>query len=144
MARYSCGMTATIAGTSLRPIFGLLSTATVTGVLRQVEIWNTTAVEATFKLVRFSGGTAGAAQTERKYRINAPTPSCGCVAGFTADATIDEDLGVRFGLGAAKGSGVALPFGDYGWETSVGATSGIGLIPVGTGQIVEVNFTWDE
>lgn len=145
MARYSCGMTASIAGTSVRPNFGLLNTGSVTGVLREVGIFNTTSTACAYKLVRITGGTAGADQTEMRLRRTAPAASCVAKAGWTADATVDEDLGYRVQLGAAVGSGAILTFGAEGLEThDVGTTKGIGLIPIGTGQICEVYFIWDE
>jgi hypothetical protein len=47
-------------------------------------------------------------------------------------------MGIRADLGAAIGAGAILTFGDNGLEHAVGATKGIGLIPIGTGQVVEV------
>ena len=144
MARYSGGMTAAGAGTSLRPVLGLLSTATVSVLLREVHIWNTTAVACTYKVVTFTAGTAGAAQVEHKHRPNAP-PALGTLFGmWTADATITEDCGYRIVLGAAIGSGGIFVMGENGLETALGATAGIGLVPVGTGQVCEVDFVWDE
>jgi hypothetical protein len=144
MARYTSGMTATIAGTSLRPNFGLLNTASVSGLVREVAIYNTTAIACVYKVVKFTGGTAGADQTEGKHRANSPAASCVAKAGWTADATIDEDTGVRASIPATVGAGVILTFGDNGLEHAIGATKGIGLIPVGTGQVCEVAVTWDE
>jgi hypothetical protein len=138
-------MTTTIAGTTVRPVFALLNTASVTGILREVSLWNTTNVACEYRLVRFTGGTAGAAQTESKYRRSAPPALLDARAGWTADATIDEDCGYRIYLGAGTGSAAILNFGELGEEThDVGATKGIGLVPVGTGQICSVTFAWDE
>jgi hypothetical protein len=144
MARYSAGMTAAGAGTTLRPILGILSTATISPILREVALWNTTAVECTYRLVNFTAGTAGTGQTERKHRRNAPAASCLVSGLWTADATIGEDTGYRMVLGAAKGSAAILTFGAEGLEAELGATSGLGLVPIGTGQVCEVMFTWDE
>lgn len=146
MARYTCGMTATIAGTSLRPVFALLNTASVSGIIREVGVFNTTTTECVYKLVRFTGGTAGADQSEIKHRRTAPAASLTAKAGWTADASsVDDDCLARFELGAAKGSGFVATFGAEGVEShDVGTTKGIGLIPSGTGQIVEVYFIWDE
>lgn len=144
MARYSSGMTTTIAGTALRPVFALLNAAASSGLVREFHLFNTTTTACAFKVVKFTGGTAGAGQVEAKFRANAPAAVCAVVAGYTADVTIDEDTGIRAELGAAVGSGVILPFGDNGLEHGVGATKGIGLIPIGTGQILEVAVIWDE
>lgn len=144
MARYSAGMTAAGAGTATLPILGILSTATVSPVMREVTIFNTTTSAATYRLVNFTGGTAGAAQTERKHRRNAPAATCAVSGLWTVAATIGEDTGYRAVLGAAIGSGAILTFGAEGLEAELGATSGLGLVPVGTGQVCEVYFTWDE
>lgn len=145
MARYAIGGTATIAGTSVRPIFGLLNTASVSGIIRQVAIWNTTVTECEFQLVRFTGGTAGTDLTETRRRRAAPAAECVGKAGWTADATIDENVGDRIYLSAAKGSGAFLNFGAEGLEThDLGTTKGFGMIPVGTGQIVEYMVEWEE
>lgn len=144
MARYSAGMTAAGAGVALRPILGILSTATVSPVLREVGIYNTTATACTYRLVNFTGGTAGAAQVERKHRRNAPAAISTVFGLWTADATIGEDTGYRAIIGAGAGNGAVMTFGDTGLEAELGATSGLGLVPIGTGQICEVYFVFDE
>jgi hypothetical protein len=144
MARYSAGMTAAGAGTTLRPVFAILSTATVSPILRAVNFFNTTATACTYRLVNFTGGTAGAGQTERKYRRNGPTAICTTFGLWTADATIGEDTGYRAVIGAGAGNGAMITFGAEGLEAELGATSGLGLVPVGTGQICEISFEWDE
>lgn len=144
MARYSAGMTAAGAGVALRPILGILSTATVSPILREVGITNTTATACTYRLVNFTGGTAGAGQTERKHRRNAPTAISTVFGLWTADATIGEDTGYRAVIGAGAGNGFVMTFGDTGLEPDLGATSGLGLVPIGTGQVCEVYMVWDE
>lgn len=144
MARYSSGMTAAGAGTTVRPIFAILATAAVTPILREVALWNTTAVACTYRLVAFTGGTAGTGQVERKYRRNSLAATTTAFGLWTADATVVEDTGHRFVLGAAIGSAAILSFGDTGIEPDLGATSGLGLVAVGTGQVCEVCFVWDE
>lgn len=144
MARFSSGMTAAGAGVALRPILGILGSATMSPVLREIGIYNTTATACTYRLVNFTGGTAGAAQVERKHRRNSP-PAVATVFGlWTADATIGEDTGYRAVIGAGAGNGAIITCGDTGLETELGATSGLGLVPVGTGQICEVYFVFDE
>lgn len=143
MARYSCGYTAAGAGTTARPIIGILSTAVISPLLREIQLWNTTATACTYRLVNFTGGTAGSGLTERKHRRNSPDSA---VLGFglwTADATIGEDTGYRIVVGAGAGNAGILTFGDAGLEGELGATSGLGLVPVGTGQVCEASFTWD-
>ncbi len=143
MAEYSAGMTATIAGTSVRPILSIAGSATVSGILRGFWLHNGTATAVTFRLIRFTAGTAGAGQTETKKRLTAPAATCAVSAGHTADVTVTEDLGYRVGL--AAGQSAYIPIRGSGIETPTsGTTPGIGLVPVGTGQICEVGFDWDE
>lgn len=137
-------MTAAGAGTTLRPILGILATASISPVLREVGLFNTTATACTYRLVNFTAGTAGTGQVERKHRRNAPGASCLVSGLWTADATIGEDTGFRFVLGAAIGSGCILTMGESGLEAELGATSGLGLVAVGTGQVCEAYFVWDE
>lgn len=144
MARYSAGMTAAGAGTTARPIFGILGTATFAPVLREIGMFNTTATACTYRLVNFTGGTAGAGLTERKHRRNSLAATSTVFGLWTADATIGEDTGYRAVLGAGAGNGAILTFGDTGLETELGATSGLGLVPIGTGQVCEVFVVWDE
>ena len=143
MARYSTRFTASGAGTSLRPVGALLSTATVTPILRQLAVFNTTTTACEYRLVSFTGGTAGAVQTERRHRRNSPASVCEVFDLWTVDATIVEDTGYGFRLGAAIGSGVIETFGAAGLEGDLGATAGLGLVPVGTGQVVTAQFVWD-
>ena len=146
MARYSAGMTATGAGTSVRPIFALTgSTATFAGVLREIGLFNTTATSCVYRLVTFTGGTAGAATVNtHKHRPIYPTAIATPKSLWTADATIVTDCGYRMVLGAAIGSGAILTFGEEGLAGDLGTTAGIGLVPVGTGQVCEAYLVWDE
>lgn len=144
MARYSAGMVAAGAGTSLRPILAILSTATISGLIREIALFNTTATDCVYEVVRFTGGTAGADVAEVKHRPNSPAASMLAKQLWTADATIVDHTGDYFQLGAAKGAGVIQTYGDNGLETALGSTAGIGLVPVGTGQVCTVKITWDE
>jgi len=144
MARYSAGMPAAGAGTTLRPILGILSTAAITPVIREVHLWNTTAVACEYRLVNLTGGTPGASIAEHKFRTNAPPALCLVDGLWTADATIDEDTGFSLVLGAQIGAAGILTFGDSGLEGVLGATKALGLVPVGTGQVCRVGLVWDE
>jgi hypothetical protein len=146
MARYSAGMTASGAGTTVRPIFALTgSTATFAPVLREIGLFNTTATSCVYRLVTFTGGTAGAASlTTHKHNPSFPAAIATPKSLWTADATVVTDCGHRVVLGAAIGSGAIFTFGDAGLSGDLGTTAGIGLVPVGTGQVCEVYFVWDE
>ena len=143
MARYSTGGTAAGAGIAARPIAGVLSTATVTPILREVQMWNTTGTPCTYRVVNLTGGTPGGGLTERKHRRNAPDSVCVANGLWTADATIGEDTGYRIVVGAGAGNAEIVTFGDSGLEGELGATSALGLVPVGTGQVCEFVIVWD-
>lgn len=145
MSRYSAGMTAAGAGTSLRPVLGVLATASVAPALREIGIFNTTATACTYRLVEVTGGTAGATVTAWGHRRpSLATPTCLAKQLWTADATVTADTGYRAVLGAAIGSAAILTFGADGLSCDIGATIALGLIPVGTGQVCEVYMVWDE
>jgi hypothetical protein len=111
-----------------------------------MKVTNTTDTACVYRLVNLTAGTAGTNTTIRKHRRNAPTASCLGKNGWTADATIGEDTGYYFDLGAAKGSGAYETFGAEGLEGELGATSALGLVLVigapASGPIVAA--TWDE
>ncbi len=145
MGRYSAGMTAAGAGTTVRPIFGVLSTAAVTPQLREISAWNTTAVACTYELVYVTGGTPGATVTAFAHRNDQlQTPTCLAKQLWTADATVTAKTGYRLVLGAAIGSAAILTFGEDGVTVPLGATTALGLVPIGTGQVCEVTFVWNE
>ena len=144
MADYMVGMTATIAGTSTTPILSIAGSSTVSGFLINFSIYNTTATACAYRLVRYTAGTAGAAQTEIKARINAPTAICQVAAGHTAGVTVGEDLGYRVYLPGAIGAGGIINMLSPIETPLAGTTPGIGLVAIGTGQICEVSFAWFE
>ncbi len=146
MARYSCGFTPAGVGTTVRPCAAILATATVTPILREVSMFNATTTDCTFELVRFSAGTAGADQTEFRYRENAPAAEAVAKGLWTADATIGDRTGVFFELGAAIGDGSIEVLGAEGIEPLVGSTQGLGLLLVegAPATAPRVKFVWDE
>jgi hypothetical protein len=145
MARYSAGMTAAGAGTSVRPVLGVLATATVTPKIREIAMFNTTATSCVYRLVQVTGGTPGSTVTAYAHEAQSlGTPTCLAKQLWTADATVNSDTGYRMVLGAAVGSAAILTFGDAGLTCAVGSTVALGLIPVGTGQVCEVYVVWDE
>jgi hypothetical protein len=115
----------------------------VTPLLREIQLWNTTATACTYRLVQFTGGTAGGGLAERKHRRNAPDSLVTAFGLWTADATIVEDTGYRIVVGAGAGNAGILTFGGEGLEGDLGATAGLGLVPVGTGQLCEFVIAWD-
>lgn len=144
MARNSAGMTAAGAGTTVRPIFGILNTAVASAQIREIGLYNTTAVSCIYEIVQFTGGTPGATVTAYPNDLGVlATPTCLAKQLFTADATVVK-TGYRMVLGAAIGSADVKVFGGNGLRAAIGATIGIGLVPIGTGQVCEVYVAWDE
>ena len=145
MPRYSAGVTSATAGTAARPVMSLYSAAAIGSKLREIGLFNTTTTSAIFRLVRLTAqGTPGAGLTEGKHDPDSAAAACTAFDSHTVDATVGDDLGYSGGLGAAIGSGIIWTFGDSGLRIPVGTANGIGVLPVGTGQIVRVYFVWDE
>jgi hypothetical protein len=63
---------------------------------------------------------------------------------WTADVSSLLDTGYRIQLGAQIGAGGILTFGDNGLRCALGSTIALAIQPIGTGQVCEVYFVWDE
>lgn len=145
MARYSIAGRSTVAGTTLRAIASLFAVASRTAKLREVGIFNTTSTAVAVAVVRFTNATGvGAGLTEVLYDEASPAPNCTGFAGHTADGAVGSPI--RYAsLPAAVGGGVIWTFGDTGIIVAAGTANGVGIIcPVGTGQILDYYFDWDE
>ncbi len=145
MARFSAGATSTNAGTSARPIGSVYAVAGSGFAIRQIELFNTTDVSCVFRIARLTtAGTPGTGLGEEKHNPNGPAAAATAFNSHSADATVSADSLGRAVLGAAKGSGIVWTFGDTGLVVLAGTANGVGIIPVGTGQVCEFVFTWDE
>ncbi len=144
MARFSAGFRTSVGSTTL-PIASLYAVAGSGGVLREVHIFNTTAVAVALKLSRLdSAGTKPAAVADAEYDQNAPVATCVAHNTHTVGPTIDEEF-ERVTLGAAIGSGVIWTFGGSGLIIPLGTANGIGIVvSTGTGQVCDVSLVWDE
>jgi hypothetical protein len=138
-------MRATVVGTSARAICSIFSTAAGGFKLVEVGVFNTTTTAVTIALARFTAATnVGAGQTEGEYDTDAVPPLATVFAGHTGDGTAGQILR-QATLGAAAGAGVIWTFGNGGIVVPSGTANGIGvLIPTGTGQICDIEYTWDE
>lgn len=145
MARYSTGVK-TSAGSTTLPLVSLYAAAAVTGRIREIGCFNTTATAVDIKLVRLtSAGTQGAGLVEAKYENDSAAASCTGFTTHTLAPTLGDDLGYRASLGAAVGSGVIWTFGDTGLRIPVGTANGVGvIIENGTGQALQAYIVWDE
>lgn len=144
MARFSGSLRST-AGSTLLPTASLYAVAAAGITLREVHVFNTTATAVAFKLSRLdTAGTKPAAITDNEYWQDGPIALGTFHNTHTVGPTIDEEID-RFLLGAAIGSGVIKTYGDSGLVIPSGTANGIGLVlAVGTIQVVDVTFVWDE
>jgi hypothetical protein len=126
-------------------MMSLYATASIGGRLREVGVFNTTAVAVAIALARMTNATnVGAGQTEGEYDESTAPPSCTIFAGHTGDSAVGQILR-QATLGAFVGAGVIWTFGDNGVAIQPGTANGLGIIvPTGTGQICDLYFDWDE
>lgn len=145
MARYTFGMRGTVAGTNLRAMMSLYAVAGSGARLREVGVFNTTAVALAIALARFTNATnVGAGQTEGEYDENLPANAATIFAGHTGDGGVGQILR-QASLGAFIGAGVIWTFPDPGIVIQLGTANGLGIIvPTGTGQICDLYFDWEE
>ena len=143
MSQFSIGGL-TSAGSSTLPIFSLYAGATARGVIREIGVFNTTAVAVSLKLSRLdTAGTKPAALTDGEWDQEGPPALCTAHLTHTVGPTIDEEL-KRVSLGAAIGSGIIWTFGGRGLIVPLGVANGIGLVPIGTGQVCDAYVEWEE
>jgi hypothetical protein len=145
MPRCSYGMRGTVVGTSARAMMSIFATASGGFKLVEVGVFNTTTTAVTIALARFTAATnVGTGQTEGEYDTDAVPPLATVFAGHTGDGTVGQILR-QATLGAAAGAGVIWTFGNGGILVPSGTANGIGItVPQGTGQICDLEFTWDE
>lgn len=148
MARFHAAGRAAGVGSATLPLSSLYATAAVRPRLVEVGVFNTTATAVALKLQRVTTtGTQGATITAAYEDDSAQA----AVATAKDTHTVAPTLGsvIRyFSLGAAIGAGVIFSFG--GGKTPgliIPNTTGDGIaliLAVGTGQICDWFFVWDE
>jgi hypothetical protein len=145
MAVYTVGARTTAAPTATLPAISLYATAAVNFHLIEIGITNTTATACVVALGRLTTtGTQGAALTEAALDQSSVAPSSTGFNSHTVAPTI-VDLGYRWSLGAAIGSGVIWTFQDGEVSVIAATTNGIGVYcPTGTGEILDVYLKWTE
>lgn len=149
MARFSSGWKAGGAGSSTLPMAGLVATAGVRPRLVEVGVFNTTttSVELQLRRITTSVGTAGSTQTAVYEDDNSQSAVSTAKDVWTVAPTFVTGNIRQATLGAASGSGVIWTFGGGktpGLVIPNTANDGVVIIPVGTGQICDVWFVWDE
>ena len=146
MAAYAVGARTTAAPTATLPAISLYSTAAVDFCILEIGITNTTAVACTVGLCRLtSAGTVGAALTEANLDQASVLPTCTAFNSHTSIGPTLVDLGYRWSLGAAVGSGVIWTFQPLELTVIPATTNGIGVYcPSGTGQVLDCYIKWIE
>lgn len=145
MGRHSGGGRLAVGSTTF-PLISLYAAAATRPTLREVGLFNTTAVALEVYLCRLtSTGTQGAAIVEAEHDPEGAPPLCTLWQTHSGAPSLGEDLGFRGVIGAAIGAGLILTFGADGIRTPVGTGNGLGiLIENGTGQICQGYMVWDE
>lgn len=150
MARFSAAFRSTGAGSATLPLGSIWATAAVRPRVVEVGVFNTTATAVTVSLNRFSAGTGtkGAAITPVYENDNSQAAVTTCANTHTVTPTTIGAVALRqCALGAAVGNGVIWTFGGGRTEGLIipnSTTDGMGIIVVGTGQICDIWFVWDE
>ena len=145
MARMSAGFRAAAIGSSTIPAGSLYAPAGNRLILKQVTVFNTTttAVVAALQALT-STGTQGAGIDEIEYDNEGPAPTGTVFNSHTAGPTITVGEYERTILAAAIGGGIVWTFNE-GIYIPAGTANGVGVTtPTGTGQILDISFTWDE
>ncbi len=145
MTRYSAA-TLTGAGSTTLPIVSLYGGTTVRPHIREIHLFNTTAVAVQLKVVRLTTtGTQGTALTEMGHTPEDVASRAQAFATHSVAPTITTGDLWRGQLGAAVGSGIILTFGDEGIIIPATANAGVGVVvSTGTGQVCEATIVWDE
>lgn len=146
MAIHTVAGRATVIGTAVRAIASLFAVVNTGARIREVGVFNTTAVALNVALARFTNATGvGAGLTEAPWDEDLSAPvQCTGFAGHTADGGVGTVFR-HVPLGAAIGFGQIWTFGGPGLAIKKGTANGIGIIiPTGTGQICDYYIDWEE
>ncbi len=146
MRRHSVGVRSTLAASATIPLGSLYAVAANGGILRELGVFNTTAVAVAVALQRLTTtGTQGAGLDELQNSEDGPSPAMQAFQAHTVGPTITAGFFRRAVLGAAIGSGVIWTFGGAGLVIAPATTNGIGITtPDGTGQICDWYAEWEE
>jgi hypothetical protein len=147
MAIYSAAGRSTGAGTTLLPTVSLYAVTASGGAIREIGVFNTTVTAVALRVARLTtAGTPGTGFTEVEYDEDSPAPVMTAFDTHTSTGpTIATGSFRQASLGAAIGSGLIWTFGGRGLVIPPGTANGIGIIvAVGTGQIIDFYFDWEE
>lgn len=144
MPRYGSGARSTGAGSSTLPVGSIYSGAGGPTKIKEIGIFNTTAVAVSVALKRLTtAGTQGAGLAESPHENDASGALATAVDTHTVAPTLGADLGYRATLAGAPGAGVIWTFPEP-LRIAPGIANGIGILVLGTGQILDWYVIWDE
>lgn len=145
MKRFTAGTTSSGAGTAARPIGSLFAIASRDGYLREVGLFNTTTTSLIVRLARCTAaGTPGTGLTEEEWDTGHEAQALTAFDTHTADATVSAG-NIRIArIAGTVGSGVIWTFEHPGIYIPAGTGNGIGIVPSGTGQILDWYMDWTE
>jgi hypothetical protein len=145
LATYAVG-TRTVAATATLPCMSLYAIAAVSFDLLEVGITNTTVTANVVGLCRLTtAGTPGSGLTEAALDQGSVAASSTAFLAHTGTPPTLVDLGYRWSLGSAIGSGVIWTFGPGELHALIGTANGVGIwCPTGTGQALDVYMKWVE
>ena len=146
MRRHSVGARSTLAASDTIPLGSLYAPSGSGGIIREVGVFNTTAVALAIALQRLTTtGTQGAGLDELENAEDGVATAMTAFQAHTVGPTITAGFFRRAVLGAAIGSGVIWTFGGAGLVIAPGTGNGIGITtPDGTGQVCDWYMEWDE
>jgi hypothetical protein len=123
----------------------LYATTGVRPQIREIGVWNTTAVAVCVGVVRATAtGTVGAALTEVCTSDDSATIVATAANTHTADATVGAAIR-QASLGAAIGSGVIWTWEPGEFVVDNLTTAGVVInCPSGTGQHLDFYIAWQE
>ena len=143
MGMRSAGGTSSGAGTPLRPICSLYAIASRAPRLYEVHLWNTHASTAVaVYLCRLTtAGTPGAAIVVAEHDQEDGAAVATPFNTHSADVALGDDLGYRARLGVNGGVIWTFP---KGIRIPPGTANGIGVLPNGTGQVLDFAFVYED
>jgi hypothetical protein len=147
MARYSGGWRTTGAGSTTLPAAALVAAANNDVYVVEIGVSNSTATACNVAVRRHTtAGTPGTGQSEIPWDPDSTAATATLLDTYTSSGpTLTAGFYRNFDLGAAIGSGVIWTFSGRGLRIPKGTGNGICVLPgVGTGQILDVYFEWDE
>ena len=143
--RFTVGTRSTGAGSATLPIGGLMAIASRDAFLTEVGVFNTTTTAYGIRIARITAvGTPGTGLTEEEYWGPGEAPAMTAFDTWSGAATISAASLRNAAIGAAIGAGVIFTFGGDGVYIAAGTANGIGIVPVGTGQISDWYMEWIE